>query len=76
MLGDVKPKSPSFRENRKSHIISAGSVMSVGLRKFTGWFRCSKISKEPCVCLCSSMVEPWIFPRDIGSNPTQGTETM
>ena len=29
MLGDVKPKSLSFRENRKSHIISTWSVISV-----------------------------------------------
>jgi len=29
MLGDVKPKSPSFRENRKSHITSTGPMISV-----------------------------------------------
>ena len=31
MLGDVKPKSLSFRENRKSHIISTWPVISVVL---------------------------------------------
>ena len=46
-----------------------------GLRKFTEGREAGKF-QITTLYLFSSMLEPWILPRDIGSIPMRGTETI